>query len=231
MRSDPTVILVIDDEPQIRRFLRASLLDTAYRLVEAEDGTSGMRAVATENPAVVLLDLGLPDLDGLEVTRQLREWTQVPILVLSARGQEADKVAALDAGADDYLTKPFSVKELMARVRVALRRRGGDGVRETPIYDCDGLYVNVATREVRLNGNELHLTPIEHKILSLLVKHAGLVVTHRQLLSEVWGPAYVDELHYLRVFMAQLRQKIEAEPARPRWIKTETGVGYRLRAE
>lgn len=226
--ADVRKVLVIDDEVPIRRFLRASLDPAEYKVIEAENAEGGIRAVATENPDVVLLDLGLPDGDGIDVARSLREWTEVPIIVLSARGQEADKVAALDAGADDYLTKPFGVHELTARIRVALRHAKKDAAPE-PILEFGELRLDLSARLVRRNGEEVHLTPNEYKLLALLARHAGKVLTHRQLLREVWGEAYVDESHYLRVYMAQLRQKLEADPAQPQYLVTETGVGYRMR--
>lgn len=223
------LILVIEDEPQIRRFLRATLGANGYELVEAPTAAEGLRAAANRPPDLVILDLGLPDLDGLEVTRRLREWSAVPIIILSARGQELDKIAALDAGADDYLVKPFGVGELLARLRVALRHTAqtGAGTGETT-FTVDDLRVDLARRQVWLNAQEVHLTPNEYKLLALLVRHAGKVVTHKQLLKEVWGPAYETETHYLRVYMAQLRHKLEADPARPHYLATEPGVGYRL---
>lgn len=225
-------IVVIDDEVQMRRFLKASFDPSEAELFEAENGVEGIRLVARTNPDVVLLDLGLPDIDGIDVAKQLREWTQVPIIVLSARGREKDKIEALDAGADDYLTKPFGVGELLARIRVTLRhvsRSKGNDVE--PVYEVGSLKVDLAMRRVLVGGKEVHLTPIEFKLLSMLVRHAGMVLTHRQLLVEVWGPAYSEETHYLRVYMGQLRHKLESDPARPRHITTEPGVGYRLLAE
>lgn len=224
-------LLVIDDETAIRRFLRASLPATDFDLLEAENGEDGMRVVATERPDVLLLDLGLPDIDGLDVTKRLREWSNIPIIVLSARGQENDKVAALDAGADDYLTKPFGIAELLARIRVALRHAQTSGEAPEPIFISGPLRVDLTSRQVFVRGSELKLTPIEYKLLALLVKHAGLVLTHKLLLHEVWGPAYDTETQYLRVYMTQLRHKIEAEPAKPQLLITEPGVGYRLRIE
>jgi two-component system KDP operon response regulator KdpE len=226
------IILIIEDEPQMLRFLRASLATHGYRLIESTTAADGLAQAATRNPDVVLLDLGLPDLDGLEVTRRLREWTKTPIIVLSARGQDEDKINALDAGADDYLTKPFSVGELLARIRVALRHvattaTGGAG--QEPIFTVGELRVDLAKREVFVGDDEVHLTPTEYKLLATLVKHAGKVVTHRQLLSEVWGPAYVEHTQYLRVFMGQLRQKLEPDPAKPRYLINEPAVGYRLK--
>jgi two-component system, OmpR family, KDP operon response regulator KdpE len=223
-------ILIVDDEVAIRRFLRASLDPALYELLEAEDGEHAIRTTATENPKIVLLDLGLPDLDGIEVAKRIREWSDVPIVVLSARGQEADKVAALDAGADDYLTKPFGINELMARIRVALRHRPKSEP-EDPIFEAKGVRVDLATRRVFRNGDEVHLTPTEYKLLALLIRHAGRVVTHRQMLLEVWGPAYAQESHYLRVYMGQLRHKLEPNPAQPQLLTNEPGVGYRMRVD
>ncbi|HEY3780181.1 MAG TPA: response regulator [Fimbriimonadaceae bacterium] len=221
---------IVDDELAIRRFLRASLPQSDFELLEAGNGEEGMRMVAKDRPDVLLLDLGLPDMDGLQVTTQLREWTQIPIIVLSARGQETDKVAALDAGADDYLTKPFGISELLARIRVALRHASiGDAAE--PVFESGSLRVDLPARQVFVRGEEIKLTPIEYKLLALLVKHAGLVLTHRQLLTDVWGPVYDTETQYLRVYMTQLRHKIEAEPAKPVLLITEPGVGYRLRIE
>jgi two-component system, OmpR family, KDP operon response regulator KdpE len=229
--SDP-LVLVVEDEPQVMRFLRATLPDHGYRMVEAATGAEALVEASTRGPDLVLLDLGLPDLDGVEVTRRIREWSAVPILVVSARGQERDKVEALDAGADDYLTKPFGTEELLARMRVALRHatrvkgEGGDSV-----FEAGDLRVDLGARLVFLRGEEVRLTRTEYRLLSALVQNAGRVVTHRQLLREVWGPGSSSETHYLRVYMAQLRHKLEDDPAQPRYLLTETGVGYRLRAE
>lgn len=225
----PTVLL-IEDEPQIRRFLRVTLTANGYRLLEATTGEDGLLQAAMRQPEVILLDLGLPDLDGLEVTRRLREWTTVPIIVLSARGQETDKVAALDMGADDYVTKPFGVGELLARLRVALRHavRLSQEAGE-PIFTLGELRLDLVRRQVWVGSQEIHLTPIEYKLLATLVHYAGMVVTHRQLLKEVWGSGAVESTHYLRVYMGQLRHKLEADPARPRYLVTESGVGYRLK--
>lgn len=228
--AEPHRVLVIDDELAIRRFLRASLEPNEYALTEAETGQQGIRATATTNPEVVLLDLGLPDMDGVDVARSIREWSKVPIIVLSARGREQDKIDALDAGADDYLTKPFGVGELLARIRVALRHAGKPEGPE-PVFECDGFSVDLAARRVLREDLEVHLTPNEYKMLAILVRNAGRVVTHRQLLHEVWGPEYELETHYLRVYMGQLRQKLEANPAQPRFLINEPGVGYRLRTE
>jgi two-component system KDP operon response regulator KdpE len=225
-------ILVIEDELQIRRFLRATLLGHGYHLVEAANGQEGLRLATSHLPDVIILDLGLPDMDGLKVTERLREWNQTPIIVLSARGQEADKVAALDAGADDYLTKPFGVSELLARLRVALRHQQRlDAEQADPVFHVGALHVDLARRQVRLGDREVHLTPIEYKMLTTLVHHAGKVVTRQQLLREVWGPNYATETAYLRVYMGQLRHKLEADPTRPHYLVTEPGVGYRLRLE
>jgi len=230
MTDDKELILLIEDEPQMRRFLRITLQSKGYRLVETETGNDGLIQAASRNPDVVLLDLGLPDMDGLEVTTRLREWTQTPIIIISAREQEQDKVKALDAGADDYLTKPFSASELLARIRVALRhalrQRSG---RQEPVFSLYNLRVDLAQRQVLLDNREVHLTPIEYKLLTTLIRHAGKVITHRQLLTEVWGAAHVNEVQYLRVYMTQLRHKLEGDPARPRFLMNEPGIGYRLK--
>jgi two-component system KDP operon response regulator KdpE len=225
------LVLVVEDEPQVLRFLRASLSAHGYRLAEAVTGAQALVEASTRGPDLVLLDLGLPDLDGIEVTRRIREWSAVPIVVVSARGQERDKVEALDAGADDYLTKPFGTEELLARMRVALRhaaRLKGDG---EPVFETGELRVDLAARLVFRRGEDVRLTRTEYRLLAVLVQNAGKVVTHRQLLREVWGPGSSSETHYLRVYMAQLRHKLEDDPAQPRYLLTETGVGYRLRAE
>ncbi len=232
MTDSNSTLLLIEDEAAIRRFLRASLPNEGYRLVEAETGSQGLRLAANQPPDLVILDLGLPDMDGLDVIRQLREWTSLPILVLSARDQEQQKVAALDAGADDYLTKPFGVGELLARLRVALRHsRQGHGGRDAPEFQVGELRIDLAARRVFVREMEVRLTPIEYKLLTTLAQHAGKVLTHRFLLKEVWGPHDVHETHYLRVFMAGLRRKIEADSARPRYLLTEQGVGYRMADE
>jgi two-component system KDP operon response regulator KdpE len=229
MTTTGPLILLIEDEPQIRRFLRAALTSHNYRLVEAETGQEGIDQILQRQPALIILDLGLPDMDGLEVTQRVREWSSTPILVLSARGQEQDKVDALDAGADDYLTKPFGVAELMARLRVALRHavRGDDDATATT-FATGPLRVDLVRQQVFIDEREVHLTPLEYKLLVTLVRHAGKVLTHRQLLHEVWGPGYATESQYLRVYMGQLRHKLEEDPARPRFLRTEPGVGYRL---
>jgi two-component system KDP operon response regulator KdpE len=226
------VIVLIEDEPQIRRFLRAALGGQGYRLFEAATGGDGLVEAASRQPDVVIVDLGLPDMDGLDVIRRLREWTKVPVIVLSARGQERDKVTALDAGADDYVSKPFAAGELLARLRVALRHAAGASREgEEAPFRVGELAVDRLRRHVAVGGREVHLTPIEYKLLTTLVQHAGKVVTHQQLLREVWGPAHTDQAHYVRVYMAHLRHKLEAEPARPRYLLTEPGVGYRLADE
>jgi two-component system KDP operon response regulator KdpE len=225
-------ILLIEDEPQMRRFLRVTLQAHGYQLIESATGQDGLIQVATRNPDVVLLDLGLPDIDGLEVTKQLREWSQVPLIVISAREQEEDKVRALDAGADDYLTKPFGAGELLARIRVSLRHMAMQhSGSEDPVFVLDNLKVDLAKRQVLLDGREVHLTPIEYRLLATLIKHAGKVITHTHLLKEVWGTAYAGQTHYLRIYMAQLRHKLEADPARPRFFINEPGVGYRLKTD
>ena len=221
-------VLVIDDEQPVRRFLRVALASQGYLVVEASTGQEGISAVVTNKPDVVILDLGLPDLDGTEVTRLLREWTRIPIIILSVRGSENDKIAALDAGADDYLTKPFGVGELLARLRAALRRANEDN---GPVFISGSLKVDLARRAVNMSENAVQLTPTEYGLLRVLVVHAGMVVTHRQLLQEVWGKAYLGESHMLHVNVSNLRHKIEPDPTRPQFIITEPGVGYRLRAD
>ena len=226
------LVLLIEDEPQMRRFLRAALDDGQYHLVEAATAREGLAQAASRNPDIILLDLGLPDGDGLDLTRRIREWSTRPIIVLSARGMEADKVAALDAGADDYLTKPFSVGELLARLRVALRHAVQASQEPgEPTFVVGELRVDLGRRQVFLAEQQVHLTPIEYKLLTTLVRYAGRVVTHRQLLQEVWGPGHTEASHYLRVYMGQLRHKLEADPARPRYLVTEPGVGYRLKTD
>ncbi len=232
MTHDEGVILLIEDEPQMTRFLRVTLQGHGYRLVEADTGLKGLMQAATRNPDVILLDLGLPDMDGIEVTQRIREWSEVPVIVLSAREQEQDKIRALDAGADDYLTKPFGAGELLARIRAAMRRTAmqRSGEKES-VFVLGNLRVDLVKRQVFLDDAGIHLTPLEYKLLSILIKYAGKVVTHTQLLKEVWGSAYMGETHYLRIYMAQLRRKLEADPARPRFFINEPGIGYRLRLE
>jgi two-component system KDP operon response regulator KdpE len=226
------LLLLVEDERPIRRFLRASLEGEGYRVLEAETGEQALKLAAQQPPDLVVLDLGLPDRDGQDVLRQLREWLHAPIIILSVRDQEKQKIAALDNGADDYLTKPFSTGELLARIRVALRHAARvGGPRELSAFVSGDLKVDLAARQVFVEDSEVHLTPIEYKLLTTLVRHAGKVLTHRFLLQEVWGPHHLRETHYLRVFMASLRRKIESESARPRYLLTEPGVGYRLSAE
>lgn len=223
-------ILVVEDEKELRRFLRAALTTQGYPWLEASTLREARQLAVSEKPALILLDLGLPDGDGLTLVSELREWSRVPIIVISARGREDDKVRALDAGADDYLTKPFGTNELFARMRVALRRiKTSEAEREDPVLRFDALTIDRAKRSVFREGTELHLTPIEYKLLVFLAEHAGKVLTHRQILKEVWGSQYATQTHYVRVHMAELRKKVEADPSMPRLIVTESGVGYRLK--
>jgi two-component system KDP operon response regulator KdpE len=231
MSEPKTVIVAIEDDPQIRRFLRTGLESHGFQIHDADTGKLGLTEAANRKPDLVILDLGLPDMDGVEVVKQIREWSSMPVIVLSARTLETDKVAALDAGADDYLTKPFGLGELLARIRVALRHASGTGQEKGGVFAVAGLKVDLPHRRVHRDGNEVHLTPIEYRLLATLVKHAGKVITHRQLLKEVWGPGHVERSHYLRIYMAGLRHKLETDPARPRFLLTETGVGYRLAAD
>ena len=232
MPTTSPLILLIDDETPIRRFLRAALMAQGFRLLEAETGQQAIHLAAQQPPDLVVLDLGLPDVDGQEVLTQLRQWLHAPIIVLSARDQESQKVAALDNGADDYLTKPFSTGELLARIRVALRHAlRGNGENEPALFESSDLKVDLAARRVFAHDEEIHLTPLEYKLLTTLVQHAGKVLTHRFLLKEVWGPGHERETHYLRIFMASLRRKIEADSAEPRHLLTEQGIGYRLAAD
>jgi two-component system KDP operon response regulator KdpE len=233
MAGEP-LILVVEDDRQIRRFLRASLSTQGYRLVETDKGREGLALAASHVPDVVVLDLGLPDMEGVEVIRDLRKWSAVRIIIISARGQERDKVAALDAGADDYLTKPFGVGELLARIRVALRRTAdaaGRAAGEVGRLKVGDLEVDAEAHRTYLAGRDLHLTPIEYRLLTVLMRNAGKVLTHNYLLTEVWGPGRGDQNHYVRIYMAGLRRKIELDPARPRYIYTEIGVGYRFADE
>lgn len=220
-------VLVIDDEPQIQRFLRPALDAAGYEVIEALTAADGLKAAATRSPDVILLDLGLPDMDGKEVIERLRAWSKVPIIILSARDREGEKIASLDLGADDYVEKPFGIGELTARIRTALRHRinegGGDEIVET-----DGLTIDTVRRIVKRDDKPVRLTPKEYDLLLLLARHAGRVVTHRTLLTSVWGPAHAEDLHYLRVFIGQVRNKIESDPANPRILRTEPGVGYRF---
>lgn len=225
-------ILIIEDDPQIRRFLRATFTAEQYRFHEALTAEEGIAQAAARQPDLIVLDLGLPDRDGLEVIHKVREWSQIPIVVLSARGQEKDKIQALDSGADDYVSKPFAVGELLARIRAALRRAAAiSDSAAGAVFRAGRIEVDLEKRIVRVAGREVHLTPIEYKLLQTLIRHAGKVITQRQLLSEVWGPQHTEEAQYLRVYMAQLRRKLEIDPARPKHLLTESGVGYRLLAE
>jgi two-component system, OmpR family, KDP operon response regulator KdpE len=228
----PPLILIIEDEPPMRGFLRATLRAQGYQVVEAATAREGLAQAAGRNPEVILLDLGLPDADGLDMARDLRRQLRAPIIVISARGQEHDKVTALDRGADDYLTKPFGVEELLARVRVALRHAAlPANAPLRPVFAVGNLRVDLVRRQVFRDTKEVHLTPTEYKLLVALIRQAGRVITHRQLLQEVWGANYVDQGHYLRVYMAHLRHKLESDPSRPRLLATEPGIGYRLRDE
>jgi two-component system KDP operon response regulator KdpE len=220
-------VLIVDDETSIRRYLRAALSAQGFAIYEAANGQEAINVVVSNHPDLIILDLGLPDFDGIEVTRQLREWSQTPIIILSVREAENDKIAALDAGADDYLTKPFGTGELMARIRVALRRIASKP--EEPILQVDSLKMDVSRRLVTVDENQISLTPTEYEILRLLLQNAGKVLTHRQLLKQVWGTAYESEMHILRVNISNLRRKIEPDPSRPHYLLTEPGVGYRIR--
>ena len=224
--SDGARILVIDDEKQIRRMLKTALTGFGYDISEASSGQEGLNQTSIFHPDLIVLDLGLPDFDGVEVVRRLREWTQIPIIILSVREQESDKIRALDAGADDYITKPFGMGELLARIRVALRHAAK--TEDEPVLTFGELTVDLAHRRVTLKGDEVKLTPTEYEILKHLAGHAGKVVTHGQLLKTIWGPNCQEETHYLRIYIGQLRRKIEADPSQPSYILTESGVGYRL---
>jgi len=220
-------ILIIEDEPHIRRFVRTALVDEGWQVVEAEQGQRGLIDAATRKPDLMIVDLGLPDLSGLDVIRELRTWSDIPVIVLSARSEETDKIEALDAGADDYLTKPFSVGELLARVRAHLRRRDtGNG--QSAVITFGDVEVNLAQRTVVRAGEDVHLTAIEYRLLTVLIRHAGRIMTHAQLLKEVWGPSHSEHSHYVRIYMANLRQKLEADPTQPVHLLTEIGMGYRL---
>lgn len=224
-------ILVVEDDKEIRRFVRTALSGAGFRVFEAETVAGGLVEAGTRKPDLVILDLGLPDGDGLDFIREMRGWSGAPIIVLSARIEETDKVAALDAGADDYLTKPFSIEEMLARVRAALRRATRDTAANTPRVAFGEVELDLASRRVSRSGSPVHLTPIEYRLLTALVAHEGKVLTHRQLLREVWGPNFVEHNHYLRIYMGHLRHKLEADPTQPRHLLTETGVGYRFVAQ
>ena len=229
--SVSTTLVVIEDDPQIRRFLRTGLSAEPFRIFEAESGEAGLVEAATRKPDLVILDLGLPDIDGIDVVSRLREWYTRPIIILSARSNEQEKIKALDAGADDYLTKPFGIGELMARIRVALRRTAREAATAETVFTFGDVKVDLAARRVFRGQVEVHLTPNEYRLLTTLIRHAGKVCTHRQLLTEVWGPSHVEHGHYLRIYMAQLRHKLEADSTNPRYLRTEVGVGYRLLVE
>ncbi len=232
MKETPATILLIEDERQMRRFLRVTLQSEKYGVLEAETAADGLSQAATRNPDIVLLDLGLPDMDGLEVIEKLREWSAVPVIVISAREQEGDKIKALDGGADDYLTKPFGAGELLARIRVALRHAAPKSQDQgEAVFVAEELRIDFLKRQVYCGTREIHLTPIEYRLLTVLVRNAGRVMTHRQILKEVWGPPYVEQTHYLRVFMNQLRKKIEADSTRPRFLLNEPGIGYRFKSD
>ena len=229
LASIQRTVLVIDDEEPIRRFLRAALETNGFKVIEAASGEEGIRHTATYQPDAILLDLGLPGIDGMDVISKIRDWSSLPILVLSARGQEDDKVRALESGADDYLTKPFAVRELLARLGVSLRHRAQkDAGADNAVFHVGALEVDFSLRTVRLRGELVHLTPIEFKLLTVLIRHAGKVVTHRQLLTEVWGKGNLRDTHYLRVYMGHLRHKLEDQAAQPKFLLTEPGIGYRL---
>jgi two-component system KDP operon response regulator KdpE len=230
MTKNEEIILLIEDEVQMRRFLRVAIESEQYRMLEADTAKDGLAKVAAWNPDVLLLDLGLPDMDGIDVIKKIREWSKVPIIIISAREQENDKIRALDSGADDYLTKPFGVRELLARIRVSIRhkRLQQSGQNEVE-FIADDLRIDYSRRQVFLDNNEIHLTPIEYRLIAFLTHHAGKVLTHRQLLKEVWGPSHVEQSQYLRVYMTQLRHKIEKNPARPKFLSNEPGIGYRFK--
>jgi two-component system KDP operon response regulator KdpE len=232
MTENPAIILLIEDECQMRRFLRVTLQSERYGVIEAETAADGLSQAAIRNPDVVLLDLGLPDMDGLEVIKKLREWSAVPVIVISAREQEGDKIKALDRGADDYLTKPFGAGELLARIRVALRHAVTKNQDQgKAVFIAEDLKIDFLKRQVHRGAREIHLTPIEYRLLTVLVRNAGRVMTHRQILKEVWGPPYIEQTHYLRVFMNHLRKKIEADSTRPRFLLNEPGIGYRFKPD
>ena len=228
MTESASVAVLVEDELQIRRFVRAALETENWRVFEADTVKQGLIEVGTRKPDVVIVDLGLPDGNGVDLIRDLRSWSSVPVIVLSARVDETDKIEALDAGADDYLTKPFGVGELLARVRAVLRRKAGSGAREGPLFRFGDVEVDREKRLVRKRNEEVHLTPIEYRLLSVMIANPGRVLTHRQILREVWGPAYVEQGHYVRIHMAHLRQKLEDDPTQPKHLLTETAIGYRL---
>lgn len=227
MEETNSKIIIIDDEPQIRKLLKMSLQAEAYKIYEAASGREGLMLAASVHPDLVIVDLGLPDMDGKEVVKKLRDWSSVPVIILTAREQEQEKIAALDLGADDYVTKPFGMGELLARLRVCLRR-SNSGTEEKQELVCGGIVMQLPQHLVTVDGREVKLTPTEYDLLKVMMKYAGRVLTHKQLLKAVWGSEYDEDLHYIRIYMRQLRRKIEADPARPRYLITETGIGYRL---
>jgi two-component system KDP operon response regulator KdpE len=230
MDTTETVILIIEDDPHIRKFLKTGLATHNFKIFEATTAQAGITEAADRKPDLIILDLGLPDMDGIQVVRALRQWTALPIIILSARSAEHSKIEALDAGADDYLIKPFSLGELLARIRVALRHAVSTREQDqSGIFENEGLKVDLINRQVLIDGREIHLTPIQYRLLVMMVRNAGRVLTHQQILKEIWGPTYTENAHYLRIYMSQLRQKIEVDPAQPKYLLTESGVGYRLK--
>jgi len=230
MDTTETVILIIEDDPHIRKFLKTGLATHKFKIFEATTAQAGITEAANRKPDLIILDLGLPDMDGVQVVRELRQWTALPIIILSARSTEQSKIEALDAGADDYLIKPFSLGELLARIRVALRHAVSTREQDqSGRFEHEGLKVDLINRTVYIDGQEIHLTPIQYRLLAMMVRNAGRVLTHHQILKEIWGPTYIDNAHYLRIYMSQLRQKIESDPAQPKHLLTESGVGYRLK--
>jgi two-component system KDP operon response regulator KdpE len=230
MTTLSSVIVIIEDDPSLRRFLRIGLSTQGFQIYEADTGERGLIEVSIRKPDLVILDLGLPDMDGVAVIKAVREWSPIPIIILSARIAEQQKIEALDIGADDYLTKPFGLGELLARIRVALRHSArGPDARGSEVFNTGSLKVDLAKRLVFVDEREIHLTPIQYRLLAVLIKHAGKVLTHHQILKEVWGPSYVSNAHYLRIYISQLRQKLETDPTQPQYILTESGVGYRLK--
>lgn len=229
MNQVPALVLIIEDDPPMRKFLRTGLGSQGFRVRDVDAGQPGIHEVRMHKPELIILDLGLPDMDGVDVIRKVRDWTRTPIIVLSARSQESQKIEALDAGADDYLTKPFSFGELLARIRVALRNAIQRENLDSVTTYCNGrLAIDLGNRIVTVDGENIHLTPIQYRLLVTLVKNSGKVMTHRQLMREVWGPSYSESAHYLRIYVSQLRQKLESDPAKPSLLLTESGVGYRL---
>ncbi len=230
MANPKPVVVVIEDDPPIRKFLRTSLTAQGFTVHEADCGRRGLVEAGGRKPDLIILDLGLPDMDGVEVVKLIREWSAMPIIILSARNTEQGKIEALDAGADDYLVKPFGLGELLARIRAALRRSAGNPEAiQAEVFNVGNIQVDLAHRWVRLNGEEVHLTPIQYRLLAVLIKHTDKVLTHQHILKEVWGPGHAESSHYLRIYMSQIRQKLEEDPAKPRHFLTESGVGYRLK--